>query len=58
MKFVILLLLVVAAIIAFALAIILNNFILFSTSIAFALAAYLSDNRYREYFDMSELKNL
>ncbi len=57
MKYVFLLLLSVAAVISFGLAIVLNNLILFATSIAFALAAYLSDKRYREYFDMTELKN-
>lgn len=56
MKHIFLILLVLAAIISFGLALVFNNLFLFFTSISFALAAYLSDKHYREYFDLSELQ--
>ncbi|MCA9838036.1 MAG: hypothetical protein KC422_14050 [Trueperaceae bacterium] len=56
MRFVFLILLAILAVAAFATAILLNNVILFATSISLALAAYLADRRYREYFELAELK--
>ena len=54
MRFVFLILLAILAVAAFATAILLNNVILFATSISLALAAYLADRRYREYFELTK----
>ena len=56
MKLFILVLLALAALICFAMGIVLNNLILLATSICLALAAYLADRRYQEYFEIAEMK--
>ena len=56
MKLFILALLALAALSCFAIGIVLNNLILLATSICLALAAYLADRRYQEYFELAEMK--